>query len=257
MDEIRHLYFTYGYTGFMFYDDELNVSKSMPDLMRKLIKFQKEERVDFRLRGFLKAELLNKEQADLMYEAGFRWILIGFESGDPRILKNIQKIATLEDNTQALELCHNSGLKVKALMSIGHAGESKETIDNTRKWLIEAKSDDFDCTIITVYPGTPYFDEATKVEEGVYIYTAKNGDVLYQDDVDYLADSDYYKGDPDDGYIARVWTDNISREELVSTRNFLEDDVRKKLDIPFNSSASASLYEHSMGQLPTTILRSS
>ena len=51
-------------------------------------------------------------------------ILIGFESGSPRILRNINKKATVDDNTRAVEAAHRAGLKVKALMSIGHPGES-------------------------------------------------------------------------------------------------------------------------------------
>ena len=61
-----------------------------------------------------------------MYAAGFRWLLIGFESGAPRILENINKKATRDDNTRCLELAANAGLKVKALMSVGHPGETEE-----------------------------------------------------------------------------------------------------------------------------------
>ena len=39
-----------------------------------------------------------------------------------------------------------AGIKVKALMSIGHAGESAETVRDTEEWLVEHAPDDFDCT---------------------------------------------------------------------------------------------------------------
>ena len=87
--EMKHLYERYGMTGFMFYDDELNVNKSMIQLMNEITKLQNCLGVDFRLRGFVKAELFNDEQARAMYKAGFRWLLTGFESGDEKILKTI------------------------------------------------------------------------------------------------------------------------------------------------------------------------
>ena len=80
-----------------------------------------------------------------MFEAGFRQILVGFESGSPRILENIQKIATRDDNTRCMEIAHRHGLKVKALMSLGHPGESEETIRETHEWLLQAKPFDFRC----------------------------------------------------------------------------------------------------------------
>ena len=133
------LYQRYGITGFMFYDDELNVNQEMVSLMRGIREAQEKLGVEWRLRGFAKAELFNEEQATEMFAAGFRWLLIGFESGAPSILTNINKKATRDDNTRCLELAENAGLKVKALMSVGHPGESPETVQATRDWLIETK----------------------------------------------------------------------------------------------------------------------
>ena len=54
----------------------------------------------------------------------------------------------------------SAGLKIKALMSCGHPGESEQTVTDIRDWLIRNQVDDFDCTVITTYPGTPYYDLA-------------------------------------------------------------------------------------------------
>ena len=261
--EMTELYQRFGITGFMFYDDEQNVNKEMVSLMRAIRETQEKLGVEWRLRGFAKAELFNEEQAREMYAAGFRWLLIGFESGDPRILSNINKKATRDDNTRCLELAAGAGLKVKALMSIGHPGESPDTVQATRDWLVETKPDDFDVTIITTYPGTPYYDEAVRHESmpDVWTYTyGKTGDRLHAYDVDYTRVAEYYKGDPDGGYHAYVFTDALSPEELVAARDHVERDGRSALGIPFNPSAPARRYEHSMGQfaqLPPSILRQS
>ena len=259
--EMKHLYKTYGMTGFMFYDDELNVNKSMVQLMNNIADLQSQLGVDFRLRGFVKAELFNEEQAHAMHGAGFRWLLTGFESGDSKILKTIQKIATKDDNTRAVQIAKKHGLKVKALMSVGHAGENEKSIENTKNWLLEVKPDDFDCTVITTYPGSPYFDEAVKIENH-YTYTSKiSKEKLHQAPIDYLSELDYYKGDPDGGYVSYVWTDYLDSQNIIKLRDDLEKTVRDKLKISFNPARSGINYEHSMGMgnvniIPKHILRS-
>ena len=257
--EMVHLYRTYRVTGFMLYDDELNVNPKITSLMSLIANTQRQLGVEFRLRGFIKAELFTDEQAAAMYEAGFRWILVGFESGHPRILENIQKKASREDNSRCMEIARRHGLKVKALMSLGHPGESEETIRATRDWLVEVRPDDFDATVITTYPGTPYFDEAVETSAGIWTYTCeKTRDRLHSVEVDYRQVAEYYKGAPGN-YTAFVYTDDLTSEQLVSCRDWLESDVRKTLSIPFNSANQGLKYEHSMGQstLPPTILRTS
>jgi radical SAM superfamily enzyme YgiQ (UPF0313 family) len=260
IEEMRWLYENYGYTGFMFYDDELNVSKTFLKLLNDIYDLQQELGVEFRLRGFVKAELFNKAQAEAMYRAGFRWLLSGFEAAHPRILKNIEKVATLEDNTRVVEIAHKHGLKVKALMSVGHPGETKETILTIKDWLIKMKVDDFDCTVITTYPGTPYYDLAVPDPDrpGVWTYSCKNGDKLHAYALDHTTTADYYKGDPNGGYTAYVFTDALTAEEIVALRDEVEKDVRTALSIPFNPGSVSVRFEHSMGQgLPDAIYRES
>jgi radical SAM superfamily enzyme YgiQ (UPF0313 family) len=257
VQEMIELHQTYGVTGFMLYDDELNVNQQMVQLMERIAQAQREVGAEFRLRGFIKAELFTDEQADAMCRAGFRWILVGFESGDERILANIQKRATRADNTQAMDIARRHGLKVKALMSVGHPGESEATIRATRQWLLDVRPADFDATVITPYPGTPYYDEAIERQPGVWTYTsAKTGDRLHSLDVDYREVSEYYKGVPGQ-YTSYVHTDYLSATQLVEQRDALEAEVRRALDIPYNAGALALRYEHSMGQgvIPATILR--
>jgi anaerobic magnesium-protoporphyrin IX monomethyl ester cyclase len=185
-------------------------------------------------------------------------MLTGFESGHPRILDNINKKATVEDNDRCVEFARKAGLKVKALMSIGHAGESSETVEATKQWLLRTKPDDFDCTIITPYPGSPYYDEAVKNGEH-WTYTApRTGDRLHAIELDYTVEADYYKGQPGGGYVSNVFTDHLRPSDLVRLRDDLESTVRAELNIPFNAGAPGIQYEASMGQtkLPTNILRS-
>jgi len=245
--EMRHLYETYGTTGFMFFDDELNVNKLFMDLLTQMVQLQDEVGAEFRMRGFLKAELVTPDMAAMMYAAGFRNVLVGFESGDPKILRNIKKVATREDNTKAVGILQGAGIRVKAAMSVGHPGESAETIQSTRDWLLDVKPDEFDVTIITVYPGTPYFDEAIEHQPGIWTYTdARSGDRLHAHHVDHLTDVNFYKGVPG-SYQSFVYTDALSPERLCELRDDVERDVRATLGIPYPTATPALNYDHSMG----------
>lgn len=254
--EMLKLYDTYGYSGLMFSDDELNIPTNFSLLMKEIIELQMRLGIEFRLRGFIKANLFTEEQARLMYEAGFRNLLTGFESGSNRILTNIEKKSSKAQNTRCMEIAHKYGLKVKALMSLGHAGETEETARETHDWLLDVKPNDFDCTIITVYPGTPYYDFAQRHSTlpNVWTFTAKNGDRLHAEDIDFAKEDAYYKGIPGE-YQSFVFTDALKPDDVVRLRDWIETDVRQKLGLPFYQVTPAMKFEASTGQLPGYLFR--
>jgi radical SAM superfamily enzyme YgiQ (UPF0313 family) len=235
----------------MFYDDELNVNPQFGRLMEGLARLQNERGEAFSFRGCVKAELFTRSQAVLMGRAGFKTLLVGFESGAPRILKNINKKASVDDNTRCREMAGEQGIRIKALMSVGHPGESPETVLQTNDWLLRTRPDDFDISIITVLPGTPYYDEAEPLDlrSGTWTYTAPDtGDRLHSQDVDFSRVAAYYKGNADEAYTSFVFTDSMNQADLVSARNHLERSIRSQLKIPYPTAAAKS-YDHSMGQI--------
>lgn len=249
LHEIRSIYESRGTRGYMFYDDELNVNTGLVDLMNGLFGLQSELGVEFALRGFVKSELFTDEQAQAMRRAGFKWILIGFESADDEVLRSIDKMATVADNTRAVEIAHRNGLKVKALMSLGHPGESEASALRISDWLVENQVDDFDLTVITVYPGTPYYDMAIHTSGDVWVYThPKTGCRLYSTDIDYLECADFYKGVPGQ-YKAYVHTDFLSPQQIVDLREYVDDCARRQLGLhDLVRTAASRGFEHSMGQ---------
>lgn len=261
LDEVDVLAKKYGKHGIMFYDDELNVNNdSLLELLNGLVKYQQDNNLNLRLRGFVKAELFSAEQAKMMYLAGFRDVLSGVESGDRTMLDTMRKHTTPEINSLWIRLCHEAGLRAKALMSIGHPGESRKTIENSLEWVIQNKPDDIDWTIITQYPGTPYFDQSIPhpTKPGVWVYTEpRSGNVLYSQDVNFAQKAEYYKGVPGD-YTSYVWTESLSPEDLVEGRDNCEKVSRVRLGLAEIRSVPAQLFENSMGQgriLPKAILR--
>lgn len=241
-----------GWRGFMAFDDELNVNRDFVGLLHGLIAVQERLGVEFRLRGFVKAELFTEEQAKLMAAAGFRQSMCGFESGSPRILRNIHKQATRDDNTRVMEWSHKYGLGMKALMSLGHPGESPDTVQDTINWLLEVMPEQFDCTLIQPYPGSPYWDQAIPADGG-WMFEA-HGDRLYMMDVDYTQTANFYKGAPG-AYESFVWTDALSRQALVLARDCVEREVRQALGLGYYQAQAGQQFEASMGALPGFVYR--
>ena len=227
LNEIDMLYKRYDYRGFMFYDDELNISnKHFEELLIALINYQRQNNISFNLRGFTRSDLLTDGQAKLMYEAGFRWLLVGFESGSDKILANVNKGCTVADNTRCFEIARKNKLKVKALMSIGHAGESHGTINDTIKWLGDMRPDETDVTIIAVYPGSNYFNRANRITDDWFKYIRQStNDALYFKDIDFLKESNFYKSKSNE-YVSYISTDYLSCEDIVQQRLLIEKSLK-------------------------------
>ncbi len=124
---------------------------------------------------------------------------------------------------------------------------------------MKTRPDDFDATVITTYPGAPYYDDAIETAPGVWTYShPKTGDRLHSQELDYTVVTDSYKGIPGE-YKAYTWTDHLSSADLVRLRDEMENRLRAKLNIPFNAGAPGVRFETSMGmtKLPPTILRQS
>jgi radical SAM superfamily enzyme YgiQ (UPF0313 family) len=97
-----------------------------------------------------------------MKDAGFRLLIVGFESGEQQILKNIKKGATVDMGRRFAKNAHKIGLTVHGDFIIGLPGETRESV---RKTIDFAK--DLDCETIQVslaapYPGTEFYDYAKK-----------------------------------------------------------------------------------------------
>jgi len=102
------------------------------------------------------------ETLQAMKEAGCRLLIVGYESGDQQILKNIKKGATIERARQITKDCHKLGLVIHGDFIMGLPGETRATIDNTIKFAKELDVETIQVSVAHAYPGTELFDYAVK-----------------------------------------------------------------------------------------------
>ena len=102
------------------------------------------------------------ETLKAMKEAGCRLLIVGYESGDQQILKNIKKGATVERARQFTKDCHKLGLVIHGDFIMGLPGETHETIENTIKFAKELDVETIQVSVAHAYPGTELWDYAMK-----------------------------------------------------------------------------------------------
>jgi radical SAM superfamily enzyme YgiQ (UPF0313 family) len=95
-------------------------------------------------------------------DAGCRLLIVGYESGDPQILKNIKKGADVERARQFTKDTKKLGLVVHADFILGLPGETRESIRKTIDFAKELDCETIQVSIAHAYPGTEMYDFAKK-----------------------------------------------------------------------------------------------
>ena len=113
---------------------------------------------------------LNYERMKAMKEAGCRLLDVGYESGSDEILKNIKKGITVNQLREFTKNAKKAGLKILADFVIGFPGETKETAEQTIRFIKEIKPDLLQVAVATPIPGTEFYD-----------YVKENGFLLVED----------------------------------------------------------------------------
>jgi hopanoid biosynthesis associated radical SAM protein HpnJ len=98
------------------------------------------------------------ETLKAMKEAGCRLLIVGYESGDPQILRNIKKGATVEMAERFTANCKKLGLLIHGDFIIGLPGETRESIRRTVEFAKRLDTQTIQVSIAHPYPGTEFYD---------------------------------------------------------------------------------------------------
>jgi radical SAM superfamily enzyme YgiQ (UPF0313 family) len=106
-------------------------------------------------------------RADLGYEvmkemkrANCRLLIVGYESGSNEILKNIKKAITIEQAKSFAENAKKARLLAHGDFIVGLPGETKETIELTKKLITETSPELLQVSVASPFPGTEFYEWA-------------------------------------------------------------------------------------------------
>jgi radical SAM superfamily enzyme YgiQ (UPF0313 family) len=149
-----------------------------------------------------RVDTIDTERLRWLQKAGCWMIGFGIESGDQEILNRMKKGTTLQQATEAINLCGIFSIKTYLFWVLGLPWESEESIKNTMKFAKDIKGDFTEFHIAYPFPGTDFY----------YMGLENN----------LFSKADLYKGDVKEGIVKSF---SLSKEKLQyyqrkMTRNY-------------------------------------
>jgi radical SAM PhpK family P-methyltransferase len=123
-----------GTTDIVFVDDTFNVP--LPRF-KKILRMMIDHRFGFRWISFFRCSNADEETFDLMKRSGCVAVFLGIESGDPQILKDMNKSATVDRYKWGVRQLHARDIGTFASLICGFPGETRDTVTNTLEFIEE------------------------------------------------------------------------------------------------------------------------
>lgn len=201
-----------GFTGIAHYDDVFILNQHRAsELMQLHYKYA------LPWRCFLRSDILvkhgGKEYLQRMKDSGLIEIFVGVESADNRIKENIHKGTTIEQDTKVLKWCKELGITCKMSFILGLPGESMESMQATRDWILKHRPHIAQVDRLIPFPGTPLTDHPEEY------------DLVYEE----IPDEEwFFRGKYDLDSKSFVSTSHLTREEIDTFWHELEKTIKEE-----------------------------
>ncbi len=103
-----------------------------------------------------------KRTLEMLKDNGLRLLVVGFESGNQRILNNIRKGISLEGARRFARAAREAGVLIHGTFILGLPGETRETIEETMRFAREIDPYSLQVSLAAPYPGTALYAEAKR-----------------------------------------------------------------------------------------------
>lgn len=101
---------------------------------------------------------VDRETLKALKDGGLRLFVVGYESGNEQILKNIRKGVGVERARRFTKDCHDIGILIHGTFIVGLPGETKDTIEETIRFAQEMQPETLQVSLASPYPGTQMYD---------------------------------------------------------------------------------------------------
>ena len=154
--EIERCMEQFGARSFQFFDDTFTLNK--PRVL-EICRMIAERRLGIRFLALTRVDRLDREIVEALGRAGCACLSFGVESGDPEILRAMNKRYRPDEIGRAFELCREHGIDVVAYYLIGHPAETHDSVRRTLDSIRRTRPNWLKANIMIPYPSSTLYDE--------------------------------------------------------------------------------------------------
>ncbi|MFA5090968.1 MAG: radical SAM protein [Candidatus Omnitrophota bacterium] len=156
-EEMEYLVKRYDFRAIYIDDDLFNFDKGhVLDICRKM----RQKNISLPWGAMARADFMDGEMLDTLASAGLYAIKYGVESGSQKILDFCRKEMDLDKVMKMIKLTREYGIKVHLTFCLGLPHESRQTVQETLRFISESRPDSLQFSFATPFPGTDYFNYA-------------------------------------------------------------------------------------------------
>lgn len=159
IEEAKLLKDKYGAKAIAFADELFGCNK---EIIHEICEAMIEAKIDLPWGAMTKIGIFDREDYELMYRAGCRWLEFGVESGSRTTLNRMKKGMKLEDVEKDLLICKELGIISLCYFIVGFPDETEEELKETCQLINKIKYSRFVCSYFSPLPGSEIFDKLVK-----------------------------------------------------------------------------------------------
>jgi len=158
--EIEDMYHRYGTRQFFLTDEVFTLDKKR---VYKICNLIQKRNLNISWACQTRIDHIDKSLIRKMRLSGCRRIRFGIETGNQKILNSMRKGITLNQIRKTIKLCKKEGITTVAFTMLGYPGETKNTLENTVKFIRELDLDIVYPLFTSPLPGTDLYKSLKKI----------------------------------------------------------------------------------------------
>ena len=161
-DEFEYCRNNYGSEFLWLTDDNFAFGERTDVLFKELINRGLGDELYWFVQARVDDIVRNGDRIEDMRRSGNQWVLMGIESGDPETLADFRKGIKPSQSHEAVRLLQRNDVFAQGTFIIGNRRDTHKSIEGLRSFIEDLNPDLAIYMIMTPFPGTPFYDDASR-----------------------------------------------------------------------------------------------